>query len=147
MATSLTFTGTIFTSASALVSGSAFTPTTIAQGGEYGCRVYGISGQTNSSTATAYFRLIYSSSAEDGGVGIELGTVPVLALAGQVAVAATDIFGQSSVASIFQKQKDANGVPYFNMPAGSILQLRQSGSAPQQTTGTRLNIVTFGEFY
>ena len=146
MATSLTFTGAIFTSASVLSSGSAITPLTIAQGGAAGCRVYGISGHTTSTTATAYFQLIYSSSTA-GGTGITLGTVPVLANAGNTTVAASDIFGQSVMASVFQKQKDANGVPYFNMAAGSVMQIRQSGSAAQQTTGANLNITTFGEFY
>ena len=146
MATSLTFTGVLFTSASILATGSATTPLTIAQGGNVGCRIYGISGHTNSTTATAYFQLIYSSSAA-GGTGITLGTVPVLANAGNTTVAASDIFGQSVVASVFQKQKDANGVPYFNMPAGSVMQIRQSGSASQQSAGTNLNITTIGEFY
>ena len=146
MATSLTFTGALFTSASILATGSATTPLTIAQGGPNGSRIYGISGHTNSTTATAYFQLIYSSSAA-GGTGITLGTVPVLAQAGNTTVAASDIFGQSVVASVFQKQKDANGVPYFNMAPSSIMQIRQSGSAAQQSTGTNLNITTFGEFY
>ena len=146
MATSLTFTGALFTSASVLATGSATTPLTIAQGGTAGCRVYGISGQTNSTTATGYFQLIYSSSAASG-TGIILGTVPVLANAGNTTVASSDIFGQSVVASVFQKQKDANGVPYFNMASGSIIQIRQSGSAAQTSTGTNLNITTFGEFY
>lgn len=147
MATSLTFTGTLFTSASILNSSSQFIPVTIAHGGSAGCRIYGISGQTNSTTATGYFNLIYSSSVA-GGTGIFLGTVPVLANAGNTTVAASDIFGQSVVASVFQKQKDANGVPYFNMPSGSIIQIKSSGSiTTQMTSGTALNIITFGEFY
>jgi hypothetical protein len=147
MATSLTFTGTLFTSASTLNSSSQFTPVTIAQGGVAGCRVYGISAQTTSTTATGYFNLIYSSSAA-GGTGIFLGTVPVLANAGNTTVAASDMFGQSVVASVFQKQKDANGVPYFNMPAGSIIQIKSSGSITTQISSpATMSIVTFGEFY
>ena len=145
MATSLTFTGALFTSGSTLASSSQFTPVTIAQGGGSGCRVYGISAYTNSTTATAQYRLVYSSSA---GFGYDIGTVPVLAQAGNTTVAATDIFGQSTVASLFQKQKDANGIPYFNMPSGSLLQIEASGStAAQLTTGSFLNVITFGEFY
>jgi len=147
MATSLTFTGTIFTSGSALASASQFTPISLAQGGNLGCRIYGISGQTNSTTATGYFNLIYSSSAT-GGTGVFLGTVPVLANSGNTTVAASDIFGQSVVASVFQKQKDANGVPYFNMPSGSIIQIKASGSViSQMANGSTLNVATFGEFY
>ena len=147
MATSLTFTGALFTSGSTLTSSSQFTLVTIAQGGNNGCRIYGSSALTTSTTATGLFRLIYSSSAA-GGVGYDIGTVPVLANAGNTTVAATDIFGQSVVASLFQKQKDANGVPYFNIPANSILQIKSSGSAvTQMTTGSFMNIITFGEFY
>ena len=147
MATSLTFTGALFTSGSTLTSSSQFTPVTIAQGGGSGCRIYGISAFTNSNTATGQFRLIYSSSAA-GGVGYDIGTVPVLANAGNTTVAATDIFGQSTVASLFQKQKDANGIPYFNMPASSILQIESSGSiTTQMASGSSMNIITFGEFY
>lgn len=147
MATSLTFTGTLFTSASVLISASQFTPITIAQGGTAGCRIYGISGQTNSTTATGYFNLIYSSSAA-GGTGIVLGTVPVSANAGNTTVASADLFGQSTVASVFQKQKDANGVPYFNVPDGAIIQIKASGSVTtQMTSASTLNIVAFGEFY
>ena len=146
MATSLTFTGTIFTSGSILTQAAQTTPVTIANGGTAGCRIYGISGYTNSTTATGYFRLIYSSSAA-GGVGNEIGTVPILANAGNTTVAASDIFGQSVVASVFQKQKDANGVPYFNIPSGSLLQIRASGSATQMSTNSSLTITCFGEFY
>jgi hypothetical protein len=74
--------------------------------------------------------------------------VPVLANAGHTTVAASDIFGQSTVAALFQKQKDANGVPYFNMPHHSILQIEASGSVTtQMTAGAAMNIITFGEFY
>ena len=150
MATSLTFTGTLFTSASQLLSSSQFVPVTIAHGGIAGCRIYGISALTTSTTATGQFRLAYSSSAT-GGTGFDIGTVPVLANAGNTTVAATDIFGQSTVASLFQKQKDANGVPYFNIPSGSVLQIRSSGSGAipttQMTAGSSMNIITFGEFY
>lgn len=144
MATSLTFTGTLFTSASQLLSSSQFVPVTIAQGGSAGCRIYGISAHTTSTTATGYFRLTYSAS----NIGYDMGTVPVLANAGNTTVAASDIFGQSVMASVFQKQKDANGVPYFNMPSGSLLQLDSSGSTvTQMTVGATMSIITFGEFY
>ena len=147
MATSLTFTGTLFTSGSTLASASQFTPISIAHGGIAGCRIYGISAYTNSTTATGQFRLSYSSSAT-GGSGFDIGTVPVLANAGNTTVAATDIFGQSTVASLFQKQKDANGIPYFNMPSGSLLQIEASGSVTSQmTAGSSMTIITFGEFY
>lgn len=143
MATSLTFTGTIFTSSSLLLSASQYTPVTIAQGGTAGCRVYGISALTTSTTSTGYFRLILSQS----GVGFEMVTVPVSANSGNTTVAASDIFGQSVAASLFQKQKDANGVPYFNMPSGSTLQIRASGSAVQMSSAATMSITTFGEFY
>ena len=144
MATSLTFTAAPFVSASTLASASQFTPIAIAQGGTNGARVYGISVYTNSTTATGYFHLAISSSA-----GLfNLTTVPVLANAGNTTVASSDVFGASAAASLLQKQKDANGVPYFNLPAGSLLMWDASGSVTtQMTSGATHTVTTFGEFY
>ncbi len=144
MATSLTFTAAPFVSASTLASASQFTPIEIAQGGTNGARVYGISVYTNSTTATGYFHLAFSSSAGFS----NLTTVPVLANAGNTTVASSDVFGASAAASLLQKQKDANGVPYFNIPAGSFLMWDASGSTvSQMTSGATHTVTTFGEFY
>ena len=143
MATSLTFTGALLASSSFLVSSSQTTPIVIAQGGTNGSRIYSIAVQTNSSNAANHVLGLSSS------VGIaRLGTLAVTANSGYTAgTAIFDYFGNALYAGVFQKQKDANGVPYFNMPAGSVMQIRQSGSVSQQSAGTNLNITTFGEFY
>lgn len=144
MATSLTFTAAPFVSSSTLASASQFTPITIAQGGNNGARLYGASVYTNSATATGYFHLAFSSSA---GIG-NLTTVPVLANAGNTTVASSDVFGAAAAASVFQKQKDANGVPYFNLPANTFLLWEASGSTvTQMTLNATHSITTFGEFY
>lgn len=144
MAASLTFTAAPFVSASILASASQFTPITIAQGGDNGARIYGASVYTNSSTATGYFHLAFSSSAGT----FNLTTVPVLANAGNTTVASSDVFGAAAAASLLQKQKDANGVPYFNLPANSFLMWDASGSVTSQmTAGANHTITTFGEFY
>jgi hypothetical protein len=144
MATSLTFTATPFVSASTLASASQFTPITIAQGGPSGSRIHGISVYTNSTTATGYFHLAFSSSA---GIA-NLTTVPVVANAGNTTVASADVFGAAAAASLLQKQKDANGVPYFNIPANTFLIWDASGSVTtQMTSGATHTVTTFGEFY
>lgn len=144
MATSLTFTAAPFVDASTLPSASQFTPITIAAGGTNGARIYGISVYTNSTTATGYFHIGFSSS-----IGTtNLTTVPVLANAGNTTVASTDVFGAAAAASLFQKQKDANGVPYFNIPANTFLVWDASGSITSQMTFAATHTVTaFGEFY
>ncbi len=99
---------------------------------------------TGYASATGYFHLAFSSSA---GIG-NLTTVPVLANAGNTTVASSDVFGASAAASLLQKQKDANGVPYFNIPANSFLVWDASGSVTSQmTSGATHTVTTFGEFY
>ena len=142
MATSLTFTAAPFVSASTLASASQFTPIAIAQGGNDGARVYGISVYTNSTTATGYFHLAFSSSA---GIG-NLTTVPVLANAGNTTVASSDVFGASAAASLLQKQKDANGVPYFNLPSNSSLTMNTTSSV-FISSGATASIFVMGELY
>ncbi len=144
MANSLTFTALPFVSSSTLASASQFVPIEIAQGGANGARIYGMSVYTNSTTATGYFHLAFSGSA---GM-FNLTTVPVLANAGNTTVASSDVFGASAAASLLQKQKDANGVPYFNLPPNTFLMWDASGSVTSQmTSGATHTITTFGEFY
>jgi hypothetical protein len=54
----------------------------------------------------------------------------------------TDIFGSSAGASIFQKQKDANGVPYFNLPANWTISAQLSANSTSSCY-----ITVFGETY
>lgn len=55
---------------------------------------------------------------------------------------AKDLFGDSSATSMFQKQIDANGMPYFNLPAGWSIGVRYYVALSGTTT-----IHVFGETY
>jgi hypothetical protein len=57
---------------------------------------------------------------------------------------AVDIFGSSNGAGIFQKQKDANGVPYFNIPKAHSLKISYGTTL---TGAAVLNTTAFGETY
>ena len=140
MATSLTFTGALFTSASLLISSSQLTPVVIAQGGPSGSRVYGLAITTNSTAATHVLGL--SSSA-----GItRISALSVTANAGWTAgTAQFDYFGNAAPAATFQKNKDANGVPYFNLAPNTFLTMNTSASF--LASGTTSSIYAFGEFY
>jgi len=140
MATSLTFTGTIFTSASLLLSSSQTTPVVIARGGPNGCRVYGLAITTNSTAATHVLGL--SSS-----VGItRISALSVTANSGWTAgTAQYDYFGNAAPAALFQKNKDANGVPYFNLAPNTSLVMHTSGTFI--SAGSTSSIYVFGENY
>ena len=141
MATSLTFTGTLMQSASLLLSSSQLTPVVIAQGGANGSRIYSIAVQTNSTTAPT---LIMNMS---GSFGIaRMSAVSITAFSGYNAGIATfDYFGNSTPAAVFQKNKDANGVPYFNLAPNTVLTVNTSASFI--TTGATASIFVNGEFY
>lgn len=140
MAASLTFTGAIFTSASLLLSASQLTPVVIAQGGSNGSRVYGIAITTNSTAATHVLNL--SSS-----VGTtRISALSVTANSGWTAgTAQFDYFGNAAPAALFQKNKDANGVPYFNLAPNTFLTMNTSASF--LAAGTTSSIYVVGEFY
>ena len=142
MANSLTFTGTLMASASLLLSSSQLTPVVIAQGGPSGSRIYSIAVQTNSANAANHVLGLSSS------IGIaRIGTLAVTANSGYTAGTANfDYFGNSLYASIFQKNKDANGVPYFNLAPNTYLTMQVSASV-FLSTGTTSSIFVNGEFY
>ena len=142
MATSLTFTGALLASASFLVSSSQTTPIVIAQGGDNGSRIYSIAVQTNSTTAANHVLGLSSS------IGIaRLGTLAVTANSGHTAgTAIFDYFGNALYAGVFQKQKDANGVPYYNLPPNTFLTMQTSASV-FLSSGTTSSIFVNGEFY
>jgi hypothetical protein len=142
MATSLTFTGALLASSSFLVSSSQLTPIVIAQGGVNGARIYSIAIQTNSTTAANHV-LGLSSSA---GIA-RIGTLAVTANSGFTAGTANfDYFGNAVYASVFQKQKDANGVPYFNLAPNTFLTMQTTASV-FLSSGTTSSIFVNGEFY
>jgi len=142
MATSLTFTGALLASSSFLLSSSQLTPLVIAQGGTNGSRIYSIAVQTNSTNAANHV-LGLSCSA---GIA-RLGTLAVTANSGFTAGTATfDFYGNALFAGVFQKQKDANGVPYFNLPPNTFLTMQTSASVFLSPTSTS-SIFVNGEFY
>lgn len=141
MATSLTFTSIPFVSASNLVSSSQLTPISICNGGTNGARVYGIAVQTNSTTAPV---MVLNFS---GSVTARMSAVSVTANSGYTAgTAIFDYFGNAAPAGLFQKQKDANGVPYFNLPPNASLTMNTSASV-FISSGATASIFTFGELY
>ena len=141
MATSLTFTGTIFTSASLLLSSSQTTGVVIAQAPAAGCRVYGIGITTNSTAAGIHVLSLSSSIGQT-----RISALSVTANSGWTAGTANfDYFGNAAPASLFQKNKDANGVPYFNLAPNTSLVMHTSGTFI--SAGSTSSIYVFGENY
>ena len=140
MATSLTFTGTLMASASLLLSSSQTTPLVIAQGGPSGSRIYSIAVALNSTAATLQLNLSGSFGSA------RISTLSITAQSGFTAgTAIFDYFGNAVAAGIFQKQKDANGVPYFNLAPSTFLTANTTSSF--LATGTTASIFVNGEFY
>jgi len=141
MATSLTFTSAPFMSASLLTSGSQLTPISICNGGSNGARVYGLAVQTNSTTAPV---MVLNFS---GSVTARIAAISVTANSGfTVGTATFDYFGNTVAAGVFQKQKDANGVPYFNVPANTSLTMNTTASV-FISSGATASIFVMGELY
>ncbi len=130
MATSLLFTGSSFATLTTV--NSTATTTILPSDSTYDRRIYGISQTQASATASTATVLL-----NNGSSNFSIGLGPA---AGTSINVTTDIFGNSTLAPVFQKQKDANGVPYFNLPTGwSIL--------VTQTTNATINYLVFGEKY
>lgn len=131
MASNLTFTGSVFATATNVAVITA-NQTILSADATYDRRVYGIS-QTQLGT-TANTSTIFLNN---GTANFSIGLAPA---AGTVANVTTDIFGNSTLAATFQKQRDANGSPYFNLPKGWSINVTQSAAAS-------INYVVFGETY
>lgn len=130
MANSLTFTSSAFASATNIAVNTA--NQNILSSNASDRRIYGIS-QTQTGT-TAMTSTIFLNN---GTTNFSIGLGPA---AGTVANVTTDIFGNSTLAPIFQKKKDANGVPYFDLPAGWSINVTQSSVAS-------INYIVIGESY
>jgi len=142
MATSLTFTGAILSSASLLLSSSQTTPLSIATGGGSGARIYGIAIQTNSTNAGNHVLAV------SGAFGrARMCTLAVTANSGFTAgTAIFDYFGNAVAAGVFQKQKDANGVPYYNLAPNTNLEMFTTAST-FLSAGSTSSIFVNGEYY
>jgi hypothetical protein len=130
MATSLTFTSAAFAVATNIAATTA--NQTILTSNASDRRIYSIS-QTQTGT-TAMTATIFLNN---GSTNFSIGLGPA---AGTVANVTTDIFGSSTLAAIFQKKKDANGVPYFDLPAGWSINVTQSSISS-------VNYIVSGETY
>lgn len=142
MATSLTFTSTGFMQGSTYsVSTSTNTKYDIlSSDATYTRRIYGVSvTSTDAGAQTLKFHL------NDGSASYQVFTLNIPLNSGNsTTVAAVDAFGSVYGASVFQKQRDANGVPYFNIPNGWKLQMEYNTAL---LAAEGLFVLVFGETY
>ena len=142
MATSLTFTSAGFMQGSTYsVSTSVNTKYDIlSTDATYTRRIYGLSvTSTDAGAQTVKFHL------HDGSQTFQIFTLNIALNSGNtITAAAIDAFGSVYGASVFQKQRDANGVPYFNIPAGWKLQMEYNTAI---LAAEGLFVLVFGETY
>ena len=129
MATSLTFTSAPFASGT-LVNANNTAQTILTSDPTNHRRLYGISCFINTGAPTLTV---------SGTFG---GTAQTFFSFTSTAASANDVFGASAGAAVFQKLKDANGVPYYNVPAGHTITAQLSSVA--NSTGS---FMIFGETY
>jgi hypothetical protein len=106
----------------------------------YTRRIYGISvTSTDAGAQTLKFHL------NDGTTPYQVFTLNVPLSSGNITTAAAvDVFGSVYGASVFQKQRDANGVPYFNLPANWKIQMEYNTAL---LAAEGLFVLVFGETY
>ena len=143
MATSLTFTSAAFMQAT-LATASQATNTRfdiLSTDTAYTRRIYGVSIVNTLGTAeTVKFHLTSATTS----VAYQIYTVSAPISAGNLTTtAALDAFGSVYGASIFNKQRDANGVPYFNIPANWKMQMEFNTTL----TAATMSVIVFGETY
>ena len=131
MASNLTFTGSAFAHAVNVAVATA-NQTILTADATFDRRIYGIS-QTFVSGTPASTPVIFLNN---GTTNFAIGVGPSSTTSVNTN---TDIFGNSTLAAVFQKQRDANGVPYFNLPAGWSINVTQSAAS--------INYVIIGEKY
>jgi hypothetical protein len=142
MATSLTFTSAGF------MQGSTFSSTTstntrydiLSSDATYTRRIYGLSvTSTDAGAQTVKFHL------HDTTQPFQIFTLNIPLNSGNITTATSvDAMGSVYGAAVFQKQRDANGVPYFNIPAGWKLQMEYNTAL---LTAEGLYVLVFGETY
>jgi hypothetical protein len=106
----------------------------------YARRIYGISiTSTDTGAQTVKIHL------HDGTTAYQVFTINVPLSSGNTTTAAAiDIMGSVYGAALLQKQRDANGVPYFNIPAGWKLQMEYNTAL---LAAEGLYVLVFGETY
>ena len=143
MANTLTFTSTPFLQgfiASTASNSSANTRYDILDANASDRRIYGMAiTSTDAGAQTVKIHL------NNGTTAYQVFTLNVpLSSGNSTSVASVDIMGSVYGASVFQKQRDANGVPYFNLPANWKVQMEYNTVL---TTTEVLNVFVFGESY
>lgn len=142
MATSLTFTSAGFMQGSTYsISTSVNTKYDILSvDATYTRRIYGLSvASTDAGAQTLKFHL------HDGSQPFQIFTLNIPLSSGNIITAApVDAFGSIYSAPVFQKQRDANGVPYFNLPAGWKIQMEYNTAL---LAAEGLYVLVFGETY
>ncbi len=142
MASSLTFTSSSFAYAAQFDSGETNNTEydILTADATYDRRIYGISCTSTDAGAQTVKIFLH-----DGTTSFQIFTINIPLNSGNsVSVAAIDIFGSSLGASAFTKQRDANGVPYFNLPAGWKI---RASYGTVLGAGEVLNFLSFGEIY
>lgn len=134
MATSLIFTSAGFSQNTGFGVSATTATTILSSDPTYTRRIYGITF-TNSATQTPTITIrVLDNASFVGAAYITTATTGINVM--------TDLFGSSTGAALFQKQKDANGVPYYNLPATWTLTAQLSANS----TATA-SIHVFGETY
>jgi hypothetical protein len=143
MANNLTFTSAPFLqglTASSANSSTNTRYTILTADATYDRRIYGIS-IVNTSAASAQTVTIWLN---DGTVSYQVFVLNVPLNSGNsTTVAAVDIMGSVYGASVLQKQRDANGVPYFNLPKTWSVQYQYNNAL----STSALYLLVFGETY
>jgi hypothetical protein len=134
MATSLTFTSAAFAQNTPFASGATTETTILSADATNTRRIYGIAF-TNSATQTPTCTIrIKDGSNAAAGVFIVTVTTAINVM--------TDIFGNTAAAPIFQKKRDANGNPYYDLPATYTITAQLSANSASSAF-----IHIFGETY
>ena len=142
MATSLTFTSGAFLQATLATASTATNTKFDILGSDVSSRrLYGIGiCNTLGSAETVKFHLTSATTS----VAYQIYTLNVPLSSGNITTAANiDAFGSVYGASVFNKQRDANGVPYFNIPPNWKLQAEFNTTL----TAATMSFIVFGETY
>ena len=134
MATSLTFTSAAFAQNTVFATGATTETTILSTDASNTRRIYGIAF-TNSAaqTPTCTIRIKDGSNVAAGVFVVTVTTAANIM---------TDIFGNTAAAPIFQKKRDANGNPYYDIPANWTITAQLSANS---TSSAYIHV--FGETY
>jgi hypothetical protein len=134
MSNSLTFTSAAFSQNTSFATGATGATEVLTADPTNTRRIYGIVfTNSGAQTPTITLRVLNGSSV----IG-----AAYITTAGTGLNVMTDLFSSTTGAAIFQKQKDANGVPYYNIASTWSITAQLSAN----TTGT-VYIHIFGETY